>query len=366
MGLELPGWLTEPLGWIGLIWPQADEEKLFADGQVWITFGSTLRGQAQDANNTAQKVWTDNHGDSINAFEKWWNADDGPAKNLEDEAIAAELIGAGLIAMAAITLALKIAFIVQLVILAVEVAQAIATAFVSFGATTAEIPGFVAATRVICRELINKVVSMVEREIAKLFEKAAKLLEKVGAKDLSKGAGKMADNFLGKSQARAFESLFSKAGRVELGTGKDGAVFYSGEDDAGRRMFDYGKDFADGNGKKVLETTKGGKEFDDMGLYGKDSPITNQQADQIWKRLSSRYGENASGDANVFLHQGNPDRPLSGKIFMKDELPSLKDNPNINSVTVRDPQTGYTRTYTRQELEDLNGDYSSVLPPGSH
>jgi len=236
MGLELPDWLTEPLGWIGLTWPQADEEKLFEDGQVWINFGSTLRGQAQDANSTAQKVWTDNHGESINAFQTWWNADDGPAKNLEDEAIAAELIGAGLIVFAAITLAMKIAFIVQLIILIVEVAQAIASAFATFGATTAEIPGFIAATRVICRELINKVIGMVEREIAKLFEKAAKLLEKVGAKDLSKGAGKMADKFLAKSQSRMFQSLFSKAGRVDVGTGKDGAIFYSGEDDAGRRM----------------------------------------------------------------------------------------------------------------------------------
>ena len=363
MGLELPDWLTEPLGWIGLTWPQADEEKLFEDGQVWINFGSTLRGQAQDANSTAQKVWTDNHGESINAFQTWWNADDGPAKNLEDEAIAAELIGAGLIVFAAITLAMKIAFIVQLIILIVEVAQAIASAFATFGATTAEIPGFIAATRVICRELINKVIGMVEREIAKLFEKAAKLLEKVGAKDLSKGAGKMADKFLAKSQSRMFQSLFSKAGRVDVGTGKDGAIFYSGEDDAGRRMFSYGQESAGRDGKNILETTKGGKEFDDLHLYDKNV-VNKDQADQIWKRLSSRYGEGASGDVDALLHQGN-DYPLSNRIFMKDEIGALKNNPNVTSVTIRDPASGYAHTYSKAELEALNGDYSSILPPGA-
>jgi hypothetical protein len=335
MGLELPDWLTEPLGWIGLTWPQADEEKLFEDGQVWINFGSTLRGQAQDANSTAQKVWTDNHGESINAFEKWWNADDGPAKNLEDEAIAAELIGAGLIVFAAITLAMKIAFIVQLIILIVEVAQAIATAFATFGATTAEIPGFIAATRVICRELINKVIAMVEREIAKLFEKAAKLLEKVGAKDLSKGAGKMAEKFTVKAEERMFKSLFSKAGRVDVGSPKDGANFYSGRDDAGRAMRSYAEDGTDGVRSVTLEQTPGGKEFDDLKLFEEGSTVNRDQAGQIWGRLSERYGQGAEGHVTSYVHDPRP-----GAIYTDKELPALLDNPNVTSVRQIDPVTG--------------------------
>ena len=336
MGLELPGWLTEPLGWIGLTWPQADEEKLFQDGQVWLNYGSTLRGQAQDANNTAQKVWSENHGDSIEAFQKWWNADDGPAKHLEGEAIAAELIGAGLIVMAAITLALKIAFIVQLIMLAIEVAQAIASAIATFGATTAEIPGFIAATRAICRELINKVISMVEREIAKLFEKAAALLEKVGAKDLSKGAGKMAEKFTAKAEERMFKSLFSKAGRVDVSSPKDGANFYSGYDkDSGKSMRSYAEENTDGVTSTTLEKTPGGKEFDDMKLFEDGSPINNDQAMKIWERLSERYGQQAEGDVTAWVHN-----PRDGAIFTEKELPALKANPNVTSVKQVDPVTG--------------------------
>jgi hypothetical protein len=52
-------------------------------------------------------------GDSIDAFERWWNAENGPGRNLENAAAAVELIGAGLIAMAGITVALKIAFIAR-------------------------------------------------------------------------------------------------------------------------------------------------------------------------------------------------------------------------------------------------------------
>jgi hypothetical protein len=353
MGIELPGWLTEPLSWVGLIWPQADEEKLFEDGQVWISYGSTLRGQAQDANSTAQKVWTENHGESIEAFQKWWNADDGPAKNLEDEAVAAELIGAGLIVMAAITLALKIAFIVQLVILAIEVAQAIASAFATFGATTAEIPGFVAASRVICRELINKVISMVEREIAKLFEKAAQLLEKVGAKDLSKGAGKLADKIYDKAGARMLESLaarserlgsdkvldelLAKAERADVGSPKDGANFYSGYDvDADKSMRKYAEEATDGKTSVTLEQTPGGKEFDKLGMYNEDrSPFTREQSNQVWNRLSERYGEQAEGNVTAYVHS-----PRDGAIYTDKELPALIDNPNVTSVKQIDPVTG--------------------------
>jgi hypothetical protein len=179
MGLELPGWLTEPLGWIGLTWPEADEVKLFEAGQAWITFSGRLVSVAEGANQAAGDVWAKNEGESIDAFHHWWDKIDGPRMRLAEDIIAAGVIGAALIVFAAATLALKIAFIVQLIILAVEVAQAIATAFATFGATTAEVPGFVAATRVICRQLIKQVVKHVTTVIKDILKKAKGLLKKV-------------------------------------------------------------------------------------------------------------------------------------------------------------------------------------------
>lgn len=179
MGLELPGWLTEPLSWIGLIWPEADEVKLFEAGQAWIGFGTRMVGVASEANRAAGDVWSKNEGESVDAFHDWWDKPDGPKLRLAEDIVAAGVIGTALIIFAAATLALKIAFIVQLIILAVEVAQAIATAFATFGATTAEVPGFVAATRVICRQLIKQVVKHVTTVIKDILKKAKNLLKKV-------------------------------------------------------------------------------------------------------------------------------------------------------------------------------------------
>jgi hypothetical protein len=44
---------------IGLTWPEADEDKLYADGRAWIDYGSQLRAQAEQADTAARQVWTD-------------------------------------------------------------------------------------------------------------------------------------------------------------------------------------------------------------------------------------------------------------------------------------------------------------------
>jgi hypothetical protein len=177
--MTLPGWLTEPLGWIGLEWPQADETKLFDAGSAWLTFGIGLVPISTTANGAANSVWTTNSGDVTEAFRTWWTGEDGPTKRLSDDMVASTLIGAALIVFAGITLAMKIAFLVQLAILAYQVAAAIAAAFFSFGASTAAIPGFVAATRMICSRLLRKAVDVVQTAISKLLKNAKDLLKKV-------------------------------------------------------------------------------------------------------------------------------------------------------------------------------------------
>jgi hypothetical protein len=179
MGLQLPGWLTEPLGWIGLTWPDADEELLLQAGRDWIAFSGRLHAMAQASNSSAEDVWSRNEGTAVKAFETWWAGADGPGMRLAEDAIAAGMIGCALCLFAAVTLALKIAFVVQLTTLAIEVAQAIATAVASFGATTAEVPGFIAATRVFCRRLVKQAVEHVRAVIGDLLERAKGLLRTV-------------------------------------------------------------------------------------------------------------------------------------------------------------------------------------------
>ncbi|MFI7209971.1 WXG100-like domain-containing protein [Micromonospora maritima] len=159
MGLQLPGELITALGWIGYTWPEADEVKLFEMGQAWIEFAGRIGTAAGEADAAAAQVWTQNVGPAVAAFQKWWGGEQNGPLVLHDSMPAAVLLGAGLIICAAIVLALKIAVIVQLAILAFEVAQAIATAVVTFGASLAEIPVFQVITREIVGALIDQVVN---------------------------------------------------------------------------------------------------------------------------------------------------------------------------------------------------------------
>lgn len=183
MGIELPGWLTEPLSWITLEWPQADETKLFEAGQVWMAFGAAAMPIGTTSTSAAETVWTTNEGPQVDAFQNWWNEDDGPTQRLTEDAIASMIIGAALFVFAAITLAMKIAWIVALIILAVQVAMAIAASFATFGAASASIPGFIAVCRQICIKVLRKVIDdVIKKSIKELLEKAKKLLRKVNVR----------------------------------------------------------------------------------------------------------------------------------------------------------------------------------------
>lgn len=159
MGLQLPGELVEFLAMIGFSWPASDEEKLFEMGQAWLSFSPTLQGVAQDADGVAAQIWNGNTSTAVDAFQQWWTAaGNGPA-SVGDAGDAAVLLGTGLIACAGIVLALKVSVIAQLAILAIQVAQAIATAVPTFGASLLEIPIFRAITKEIVDVLVDKVIA---------------------------------------------------------------------------------------------------------------------------------------------------------------------------------------------------------------
>ncbi|GAA2711588.1 WXG100-like domain-containing protein [Actinoplanes palleronii] len=159
MGLQLPGELVTALGWIGLSWPEGDEEKLFEMGQAWLDFAGTVAGASGEAGSAAAAVLAQHSGEAMQAFGQWWAQPESGPGTLPDYAQAATLVGTGLIICAGIVLALKIQMIVQLAILAFEVAQAIATAVATFGASLAEIPIFQTITREVVSMLIDQVIS---------------------------------------------------------------------------------------------------------------------------------------------------------------------------------------------------------------
>ncbi|MFG2106439.1 WXG100-like domain-containing protein [Micromonospora chersina] len=149
------------LGMLGYDWPTSDEEKLFHLGQLWVEFAPKMEAAGAAALASASAYWENNQGEAAQAFQAWWNGTDSPANTLAQGIPGASLVGAGIMVCAGVVLALKIQVIVQLAILAVQIAQAIATAAVTFGASLLEIPVFKMITSMILDQLIGMAVEAV-------------------------------------------------------------------------------------------------------------------------------------------------------------------------------------------------------------
>ncbi len=119
-----------------------------------------------------------------------------------------------------------------------------------------------------------------------------------------------------------YSSLAEKARNVDVSTSAHQAVFYSGE---GNRA--QAEAFAQLNGKTTLEMTPGGKYFESLKLFDTGSPVTEDQALEIWKILSERYAKSASGNVYGFVKGSRP-----GSIFNTVEYQALQKNPYITNI----------------------------------
>lgn len=151
MGMQLPGEVREFLSIVGFTWPAGDEEKLLELGQAWTQLSNLIDGHASQATGTAAEVWSANKSDMIEAFKARWSGEAGPANRLTDNGTGADIVGAGVMICAGIVLALKINVIVQVTITIISIASAIASAFVTFGASAALVP----LLREACKRLLD-------------------------------------------------------------------------------------------------------------------------------------------------------------------------------------------------------------------
>ena len=121
---------------------------------------------------------------------------------------------------------------------------------------------------------------------------------------------------------RAYRYYKSLVQELDVSTDPDQAVFYSGK---GNR--ELAEEFAKLNGKTTLEDTPGGKYLDSLKLFGKDSPLTREQALEVWGDLSKRYAQGASGNTYGFVNGSRVD-----SIFNTIEFPELQTNGNVTNV----------------------------------
>ncbi|HVK23796.1 MAG TPA: hypothetical protein VM677_20770 [Actinokineospora sp.] len=160
-GMMLPPELSGLLNTLGFNWPQSDEGKLFDLAGHWSGFADRLGPAAAEADAHARQVLSLNSGAAMERFEAFWTDGEAPKQNLEDGATASSLVGTGLYVCAGVVVALKIAVVVQLTMLAIEIAQAIATAVVTFGASLLEIPIFKEITSLLLDQALDLAISQV-------------------------------------------------------------------------------------------------------------------------------------------------------------------------------------------------------------
>jgi hypothetical protein len=159
--MDLPSPLIEILGMLGYEWPESDEESLFKLAGEWTGMADQLGPRIESLQNAARTLLENNRGSHIDAFQAEWEGEESSANNLADAGDPANKLNIGLTIMAAIVLALKIQVIIQLAILAFQIAQAIAFAAVTFGASLAQIPIFKTITGMIIDKLMDMAITKV-------------------------------------------------------------------------------------------------------------------------------------------------------------------------------------------------------------
>lgn len=140
MGLQLPGEVAYLLNMLGYTWPTADETVMFGMGGEWTAFSADVGTVLADADSAAQFLASVNSGEGLEAFLAQFAEEEGPQAVLADLGQASHVTGAALQVMAGVVLALKITVIIQLLILAYQIAVALAAAGPTFGASMAWIP----------------------------------------------------------------------------------------------------------------------------------------------------------------------------------------------------------------------------------
>jgi hypothetical protein len=190
MSLTLPGELVWVLDLLGYTWPEVDEEALHEVAEAWRSFGAELEGIQTQGEGIARAVVAFNSGEAIDGFSKAWGAytgANGEDSYIPDAKTACEVIAFAFDAAAVAVLTAKLAVIAQLVALAVEIIAAQAAAPFTLGLSEVGALGATQATRLIVRELLDRLRREVMEAVTKAMEHATMdALKKIAKEQLEK------------------------------------------------------------------------------------------------------------------------------------------------------------------------------------
>lgn len=140
MAVMLPGEVSYLLNMLGFEWPEGNEDTVFSYGQRWMSFAGEASASTAASDQAARFATASSQGPAMEAFQKSFDEVEGVKDVATKLSLAATITGGCLFAVGAIIIALKIAFVVNLVILAIQIAEAVAAAAATFGASLAWIP----------------------------------------------------------------------------------------------------------------------------------------------------------------------------------------------------------------------------------
>ncbi|MEY9994740.1 hypothetical protein ABIE67_006772 [Streptomyces sp. V4I8] len=329
MSLTLPGELVWVLDLLGYTWPEVDEEALHKVAETWRAFGGELEEIQREGEGLARTVVAHNFGTAIDGFSKDWGAytgANGEDRYLPDAKTACEVIAFAFDAAAVAVLTAKLAVIAQLVALAIEIIAAQAAAPFTFGLSEVGALGATQATRLIVRELLDRLKREVMEAVTKTMEHATmdavkkmakEQLEKITkekvkqfAKDQLKEQGKQfvqekvvdaakekaTEAAVGMAQnigQQSIETYFDARSGIDLGETADVAKTAAGE-------------YVDGLNNEVT-----GGEGSTLADYVDPATHVNNAVDAATERVTTAAGDRVQHGVDALSGQGAQSTPAS-------------------------------------------------------
>lgn len=329
MSLTLPGELVWVLDLLGYTWPEVDEEALHKVAETWRAFGDELEEIQRAGEGLARTVVAHNFGTAIDGFSKDWGAytgANGEDRYLPDAKTACEVIAFAFDAAAVAVLTAKLAVIAQLVALAIEIIAAQAAAPFTFGLSEVGALGATQATRLIVRELLDRLKREVMEAVTKAMEHATmdavkkmakEQLEKITkekvkqfAKDQLKEQGKQfvqekvvdaakekaTEAAVGMAQnigRQSIETYFDARSGIDLGETADVAKTAAGE-------------YVDGLKNEVT-----GGEGSTLADYVDPATHVNNAVDAATERVTTAAGDRVQHGVDALSGQGAQSAPAS-------------------------------------------------------
>lgn len=159
MAIMLPPEVGHVLNMVGFEWPEGNEDTIHAWSSRWQQYGGDVRGVVDRADSAAAYALEHNAGPAMEAFAASWRHHDGASAVAHDLAEAGDVLGGCLLVVAGAIVVLKVAFIVNLTLLVIQIAEAVAAAVETGGLSLAWIPIARELAELAIRYAINEAIN---------------------------------------------------------------------------------------------------------------------------------------------------------------------------------------------------------------